>query len=163
LSEPYPADELADTSSVASVEKACPTLSADGRELVVADVFDQQLSLRVVDAARSQVVRPLSLRTPRPLGGFPSVPVEGRKVTVMGDEGIRRLQPLGALELLVDLRLQLPASLLEEVEGGGAIGTLRDLGRLHEQGEVLQRALALPPTLPRTTSAGSHPGGGEGA
>lgn len=82
--EPGPADELADVQGYFAAERSRPTLFADGARLAVSESYSDWLFVRVVDVARHEVVRRISLRAPHPVGEHESALVEGDRLTVLG-------------------------------------------------------------------------------
>lgn len=82
--EPGPADELADVLGYFAFERCRPTLFADGVRLAVTESYSDWLFVRVVDVARHEVVRRISLRAPHPVGEHESALVEGDRLTVLG-------------------------------------------------------------------------------
>lgn len=84
--EPGPADELADVQGYFAAERCRPTLFADNARLAVTESYSDWLFVRVVDVARNEVVRRISLRAPHPVGEHESALVEGDRLTVLGSD-----------------------------------------------------------------------------
>ena len=113
--EPGPADELADVLGYFAAERCRPTLSATGARLAVTESYSDWLFVRVVDVARNEVVRRISLRAPHPVGVHESALVEGDRLTVLGSD-------LGLVSLdLVSAEVARTASLAAALPDGARV------------------------------------------